>query len=66
MSGSIAFKLHFGSVFARQCSHAITASRFTQRNMLVAHISRHDLLRSSVAAFAKIPDSLIERNIAIV
>jgi hypothetical protein len=34
--------------------------------MLVAHINRQDLLSSSVAAFAKIPDSLLGRNIAIV
>ena len=62
---SAAFKLCFGSVFLRQ-SDAIIGFSFTQRNMLVAHINRQDLLRSSVAAFAKIPDSLIERNIAIV
>jgi hypothetical protein len=34
--------------------------------MLVAHINRQDLLASSVAAFARIPDSLLGRNIAIV
>jgi hypothetical protein len=50
----------------KTCSDAIFGFRFTQRNMLVAHINRQDLLRSSVAAFAKIPDSVIERNIAIV